>query len=586
MHKKAVVLFVAFFLMVIYAVPVIDGFREIRSGEGLQPLDFFEDTFVAPLRRVNSLATTLNDTLNPALENLSVELEKAVVLAQQSAPQDSGVKGELVREEASEEEIVDPWAETDVYLKADDARWIVNRLQKKARKKNRHIEDKKDRLQYRQLDTLEQLLVEIFEIADQEGDVTEARDLLEKAVAKSEKLKKKYHERGIGSVPGLSLEAFLTNTFFSEHYVREYESEMENNSIFSKHIRPWMEYLRLVTLKDGGSKGLIGERGWYFYQPGFDYLVRPNVLDRRTKAVDYNDVAITENAVDRIAHVRDEFAAHGIDLVVVIVPGKPSVYPELINPNFPEDEVCTFSHSLVLIEELKKRNVNIVDLFHPYKEERKRDHEVGDSLYLRKDTHWKARGLLVAAEEVARHIKQLPWFEQGENEYMIDTLVVDRRGDVAEMVEIPNDTLPWLGDYAELEPTTCYQVSRVVRSTEGEVRRKIPFRRQSSREKFQSPILVMGDSFSRIYQSDEPRSAGWISHLGAKLGYPVEELVNDGGASTLVREMLSRKIAEYKEEKNSNFLKHKKVVVWEIVERDFRYGEKGWAPVPLFADAE
>jgi hypothetical protein len=83
---------------------------------------------------------------------------------------------------------------------------------------------------------------------------------------------------------------------------------------------------------------------------------------------------------------------------------------------------------------------------------------------------------------------------------------------------------------------------------------------------------VLGDSFSRMYQTDQPRSAGWISHLARELSQPIASLVNDGGASTLVRETLARKSA---------LLKNKKLVIWEVVERDFRFGEEGWKKIQV-----
>jgi hypothetical protein len=56
------------------------------------------------------------------------------------------------------------------------------------------------------------------------------------------------------------------------------------------------------------------------------------------------------------------------------------------------------------------------------------------------------------------------------------------------------------------------------------------------------------------------------------LGRPLASIVNDGGASTLVRQELHRRPA---------LLANKKVVVWEFVERDLRLGTEGWAKVPL-----
>ena len=56
-------------------------------------------------------------------------------------------------------------------------------------------------------------------------------------------------------------------------------------------------------------------------------------------------------------------------------------------------------------------------------------------------------------------------------------------------------------------------------------------------------ILVLGDSFLRIYQQDEPGAAGFIAHLAQELQQPLTSLVNDGGASTLVRQELYRRPA-------------------------------------------
>ena len=49
-------------------------------------------------------------------------------------------------------------------------------------------------------------------------------------------------------------------------------------------------------------------------------------------------------------------------------------------------------------------------------------------------------------------------------------------------------------------------------------------------------------------------------------------LVNDGGGSTLVRQELRAR---------PEFLKNKKVVLWEFVERDIGLGLEGWRLVPL-----
>jgi hypothetical protein len=85
-------------------------------------------------------------------------------------------------------------------------------------------------------------------------------------------------------------------------------------------------------------------------------------------------------------------------------------------------------------------------------------------------------------------------------------------------------------------------------------------------------ILIIGDSFLRIYEQDEPRSAGFVAHLARVLRQPLTSIINDGGASTLVRQDLNRR---------SRLLTNKRVVVWEFVERDILQGTEGWQIIPL-----
>jgi hypothetical protein len=85
-----------------------------------------------------------------------------------------------------------------------------------------------------------------------------------------------------------------------------------------------------------------------------------------------------------------------------------------------------------------------------------------------------------------------------------------------------------------------------------------------------SKILILGDSFSRIYQTDAPVNAGWIAHFAKNISRPVASIVSDGGASTLVREKLARK---------AGVLKGKKLLIWEFVERDLRFGAEGWKTI-------
>ena len=87
-----------------------------------------------------------------------------------------------------------------------------------------------------------------------------------------------------------------------------------------------------------------------------------------------------------------------------------------------------------------------------------------------------------------------------------------------------------------------------------------------------SDVLLIGDSFLRIYDTDEPGAAGFPAHVARRLARPLASLVIDGGGSTIVRRELASRPA---------LLEGKRVVIWEFVERDIRFGMEGWKPVAL-----
>jgi hypothetical protein len=253
---------------------------------------------------------------------------------------------------------------------------------------------------------------------------------------------------------------------------------------------------------------------------------------------------------------------------VVIIPGKPSIYPDMLASGADPDRVTRNGNSLKAITGLRAAGVNAVDLFAPFLAERKNDSIAGDSMYLSKDTHWRARGALTAAHVVAEHIKQYPWYQPGATEYVIDSTYIDRIGDVGVMTTLTALKFHELSTVFPTEKTKCYQVYQVERDENGNETGRHLYKDDPKN----AQVVLIGDSYSRIYQSDEPRSAGWISHIAYELKQPIASIVSDGGASTLVRESLARK---------TGLLKGKKLVVWEVVERDFRYGNEGWKDVPL-----
>jgi hypothetical protein len=176
-------------------------------------------------------------------------------------------------------------------------------------------------------------------------------------------------------------------------------------------------------------------------------------------------------------------------------------------------------------------------------------------LYLHRDTHWSPSGVDIAARAIATRLLDIPEVaaRRDTSRYRARDTVVERWGDIAEMSALPRRRDIW-----KTESVTAH---RVEDSSGG-----------AYADSDSAAIVWLGDSYSRIYQTDAPGAAGVIAQVAHLTGQPLSTIVNDGGASTVVRRTLARK---------PQLLEHAKVVVWEFVERDIRFGEKGWSLEPL-----
>jgi hypothetical protein len=315
--------------------------------------------------------------------------------------------------------------------------------------------------------------------------------------------------------------------------LRAYDKELEDDSLVTQAVRPWIQYSQFRLFGDAGEKVLMGRDGWLFYRPDLRYLVEP---------------AEVEDPLRAIVDFRDQLAARGIRLLMLPVPGKPSLYADRLTRRVNGDPV--FSPTRGLISRLRSAGVETLDLFALFERLGSRAHPY----YLLRDTHWSGEAARIAAEFTATRLQDLGWMSRGDSRYEVRPLLVSRRSDIARMTRAPLIEASFSPEAVDCE--------QVIDATNG-----LPYGDDPS-----SPVLVLGDSFLRMYQTDEPRSAGFIAHLARALRRPVISVVNDGGASTLVRQELARR---------AQLLRGKKVVIWEFVERDIRFGMDGWKRVPI-----
>lgn len=322
--------------------------------------------------------------------------------------------------------------------------------------------------------------------------------------------------------------------------LRAYEKKLETTSWAGKLSRPWIQFAQFKWLKYGGEKAVVAGNGWYFFKPGLNYMLERPDLARAATA--------TNDPLPAIVNFRDQLAARGIHLLLMPVPNKDTIYPDRLTRRASGRGTIVAPRTRELLNRLHTAGVEVVNLFDEFSKGRDLDTNA-KSLYLAQDTHWSPVGVDLAAKAVARRLNELEWVQPGKTDYVERPTPVQRLGDILHMLQAPPVE-------QSVTPETAATV-QVVRSDNNQLYKDDPG----------SKVLVLGDSFMRVFEEDVPTQAGFIAHLAKELKQPLLSLVNDGGGATIVREELCGR---------SYFLKDKKVVIWEFVERDIGLGTKGW----------
>ena len=427
---------------------------------------------------------------------------------------------------------------------------------------------------------------------------------------------------------------------WTSRYLRAFENKIDDESAIVLALRPKYQLAVWNLFSDPGEKVVLGAAGdcigagcgrdtaaasdrWLFYRQDVEFLVQPSPLDVRRAKLD--------NPVKAIERFRDQLKAKGVELLVVITPGKPSIYPERLtgrdfqvagagnaaavgnaaagenaaavgNAANLENAIGLQSHGKKILDSLTRAGFNTVDLYTPLLAAKSRD-SVEGALYLNDDTHWTPRGAEIAADVIAKKVREMvdagivKIRENNAVRYVAADSLADRMGDVGEMsglnkfnvfkvqkvtghvvsqqnIKERTEKLPVDSTCVEAAKSACKKNDSCFTAQSALCERDTvlydttvaPFKDDFRK----SEILILGDSFSRIYQTDSPVNAGWIAHFAKNMNRPVASIVSDGGASTLVREKLARK---------SSVLKGKKLLIWEFVERDLRFGAEGWKDV-------
>jgi alginate O-acetyltransferase complex protein AlgJ len=290
---------------------------------------------------------------------------------------------------------------------------------------------------------------------------------------------------------------------------------------------------------------LLGADGFLFYRRSLQYVVGGDIQAQPAG----------KNPLPALVEFKNYLAALGVDLLVVPVPSKPEVFPDkLKGAAVPPAKLPVLNpYGRKFLLELTQAGVEVVDLLPVFLKARGKDADETQLLYQRQDTHWTDRGLRLAAATVAERIKQYPWYaalEPHAVDFSVKPCDFRRPGDLHSRLSP--------AEQRAFKPEAL--VAQQVVAPAGE-----PFEDDAD-----SPIVVLGDSFTGVFERTDCGSAGVSAHLARELRYPVDLVMSYGGGPNVRNTLLTRGEAT---------LRRMRLVIWIFAARDLYNYWDDWEPL-------
>ena len=252
------------------------------------------------------------------------------------------------------------------------------------------------------------------------------------------------------------------------------------------------------------------------------------------------------NPLPRLLELKHYLDSIGVQLLVVPVPVKEEIYAERLVAGTPAD-LCVNPAGREFTREMLAAGLDVLDIY-PALMAAKAGDEPPHFSYQRYDTHWSLPGMLAAMEQLAARVTQYSWYGDAGAKpgslNMQETTTL-REGDLvahlpdAEKAKYPADTLPAMKIFKGAEP---YKGGK------------------------NAPILLMGDSFTGVFESVDQKSGGPGSLLAYATGLDVQVLTSWGGGPGVYHRMIKMK----------KDMQSKRLVVYMMTARDFWQSPMEW----------
>ena len=346
--------------------------------------------------------------------------------------------------------------------------------------------------------------------------------------------------------------------------IREYEDSVEDTSVTSNWIMPQVQSALISSLGSGNEQVYPGKDGWLFYRADLDYLIgrgflEPAHLADRRVGGDAWEPAPQPDPVRTILDFHRQLQERNITLVVMPTPVKPMVHPDrfsgrlggktasrqadlpsaIQNPSY-RTFLAQLEAARVPVFDVSSTLVGLAQ-------------QTDQQQYLKTDTHWTPEAMTHTAIALANFLREkVELTGSGTVHYEKVSIDVECLGDIAAMLKLSEERPLFPKERVTLQ---------TIQTTTGE----------DWKSQRQSEVLVLGDSFSNIYSLDEMgwgKSAGFVEHLSAQLGQPVDRIVMNAGGAYATRQALAQELR-----RGQDRLAGKRVVVYQFAMRELYSGD-------------
>ncbi len=350
-----------------------------------------------------------------------------------------------------------------------------------------------------------------------------------------------------------------------------YENTLKDRSALSNALIPPMQRIVVGGFRAGTETVYCGVQQWLFYRPAVDSLtskgfLAPEVLAARARLGNETTAPPQPHPSKAILEFHDFLSSCGIQLVVLPIPSKATVYPEYFSSHYTGTYPVQNASFAPWLTTLQDAGVCVHD---PAPALTAAKTTAKEPLYLKRDTHWSPSGVDVVIADLVQRLREDGFvFTANPRDYRRESQQVTHKGDIAAMLKYGG-----CSGYVQSE-TVC--VNRVVDQQTGQ-----PWRPEASAE-----ILVLGDSFTNIFSLEGMgwgSAGGFAAQLAAALQQPVDAIVRNDNGAHATRAELMRALSG-----NQERLKNKRLVVWEFAARELCLGDwkTGLTPKQAFAATE